>query len=105
VVPKHPKTDTRFKTEDVTATKGMAFKDFGLQQNLLLGIYEVGYEVPSPIQEEAIPAILAGKNVIAKAKNGTGKTAAYSIPLIEKVNADLNKIQALVLVPSRELAM
>jgi ATP-dependent RNA helicase DDX6/DHH1 len=65
----------------------------------------VGYEVPSPIQEEAIPAILAGKNVIAKAKNGTGKTAAYSIPLIEKVNADLNKIQALVLVPSRELAM
>ncbi len=65
----------------------------------------MGYEVPSPIQEEAIPAILAGKNVIAKAKNGTGKTAAYSIPLIEKVNADLNKIQALVLVPSRELAM
>ncbi len=52
----------------------------------------MGYEVPSPIQEEAIPAILAGKNVIAKAKNGTGKTAAYSIPLIEKVNADLNKI-------------
>ena len=65
----------------------------------------MGYEVPSPIQEEAIPAILAGKNVIAKAKNGTGKTAAYSIPLIEKVNADRNKIQALVLVPSRELAM
>ena len=52
----------------------------------------MGFEVPSPIQEEAIPAILANKNVIAKAKNGTGKTAAYSIPLIERVNADINKI-------------
>jgi ATP-dependent RNA helicase DDX6/DHH1 len=65
----------------------------------------LGYESPSPIQEEAIPAILNNRNVIAKAKNGTGKTAAYSIPLIERVDADLNKIQALVLVPSRELAL
>jgi len=47
-----------------------------------MGIYEMGFVAPSPIQEESIPAIMAGKNIIAKAKNGTGKTAAYSIPLI-----------------------
>ena len=69
------------------------------------GIYENGFEFPSPIQEEAIPKILEGADIIAKAKNGTGKTAAYSIPLIEKVDPKLNKIQALVLVPTRELAM
>jgi superfamily II DNA/RNA helicase len=56
------------------------------------GIYEMGFEFPSPIQEEAIPAILKGRNIIAKAKNGTGKTAAYGIPLIEKVDPNLNKI-------------
>ena len=65
----------------------------------------MGYEFPSPIQEEAIPAALENKNIIAKAKNGTGKTAAYGIPLCQKIDVKLNKIQALVLVPTRELAM
>jgi ATP-dependent RNA helicase DDX6/DHH1 len=65
----------------------------------------MGYEAPSPIQEETIPVALEGRNIIARAKNGTGKTASYSIPLIEKVDTSLNKIQALVLVPTRELAM
>jgi len=77
VKPIQPNVDTRFKTEDVTATKGYSFSDF---------------EYPSPIQEEAIPAILNGRNIIAKAKNGTGKTAAYGIPIIERVNPELNKI-------------
>jgi len=65
----------------------------------------MGFENPSPIQEETIPVALEGKNIIARAKNGTGKTASYSIPLIEKVDTSKNKIQALVLVPTRELAM
>ena len=65
----------------------------------------MGFEFPSPIQEEAIPNALESKNIIAKAKNGTGKTAAYGIPLCEKIDTSLNKIQALVLVPTRELAM
>jgi ATP-dependent RNA helicase DDX6/DHH1 len=65
----------------------------------------MGYEAPSPIQEETIPFALEGRNIIARAKNGTGKTASYSIPLIEKVDTSVNKIQALVLVPTRELAM
>jgi len=53
--------DTRIKTEDVTKTKGLTFEDFGLQSDLQLAIYEMGYEKPSPIQEEAIPLILEGK--------------------------------------------
>ena len=65
----------------------------------------MGYENPSPIQEETIPLALKGHNIIAKAKNGTGKTASYSIPIIQKIDVSLNKIQALVLVPARELAM
>ena len=56
------------------------------------GIFEMGFELPSPIQEQAIPKIMNGENIIAKAKNGTGKTAAYSIPLVEKIDTSLNKI-------------
>ena len=57
-----------------------------------MGIYEKAYESPSPIQEESIPIALAGKNIIARAKNGTGKTASYSIPMLEKVDAASDKI-------------
>lgn len=72
-----PKKDTRYKTEDVTQTKGRDFEDFFLKRELLMGIFEKGFEKPSPIQEEAIPIILQNRNVLARAKNGTGKTAAY----------------------------
>ena len=65
----------------------------------------MGFENPSPIQEESIPLALKNKNIIARAKNGTGKTAAYSIPLIHKIDTAKNEIQALVLVPTRELAL
>jgi hypothetical protein len=58
-----------------------------------MGIFEKGFEKPSPIQEEAIPIILAGKDVLARAKNGTGKTAAFIIPCLEKVDATTNAIQ------------
>jgi ATP-dependent RNA helicase DDX6/DHH1 len=65
----------------------------------------MGFENPSPIQEETIPLALKNKNIIARAKNGTGKTASYVIPILEKVDTTKNQIQALVLVPTRELAM
>ena len=87
------------------ATKGLKFADFGISKEIQLGIYEKGYENPSPIQEESIPIALAGKNIIARAKNGTGKTASYSIPLLEKIDMKSEAIQGLVLVPTRELAM
>ena len=59
-----------------------------------MGIFEKGFERPSPIQEEAIPIILAGRDVLARAKNGTGKTAAFIIPCLEKVDVTQNHIQS-----------
>lgn len=58
-----------------------------------MGIYEKGFERPSPIQEEAIPIVLQGRNLLARAKNGTGKTAAFIIPCIEKTDVKRNHIQ------------
>ena len=95
----------RTRTSDVTATKGVAFEDFGLKIDLLKGIFEKGFEMPSPIQEEAIPIALAGRNVLARAKNGTGKTGAFLIPLLNVIKTSSNNVQAIVLVPSRELAL
>lgn len=91
--------------QDVTATKGVDFEDFYLKLPLLQGIYEAGFEKPSPIQEEAIPVAITGRDILARAKNGTGKTAAFVIPTLERIKPGLGKIQALILVPTRELAL
>ena len=88
-----PAKDTRYKTEDVTDTKGRDFEDFYLKRELLMGIFEKGFEKPSPIQEEAIPIIMQNRNVLARAKNGTGKTAAYIIPCLEKTDTQKKCIQ------------
>jgi ATP-dependent RNA helicase DDX6/DHH1 len=88
-----PKKDERFKTQDVTNTKGRDFEDFFLKRELLMGIFEKGFEKPSPIQEEAIPIILQNRNVLARAKNGTGKTAAYIVPCLEKLDVTKDHIQ------------
>ena len=58
-----------------------------------MGIFEKGYEKPSPIQEQSIPIALAGRDIMARAKNGTGKTAAYLIPLLERVDPEKKNIQ------------
>jgi len=100
-----PAKDTRRQTEDVTATKGNDFEDYYLKRELLMGIYEKGFEKPSPIQEETIPIALAGRDILARAKNGTGKTASFLIPALEKTDTTKNAIQVLVLVPTRELAL
>ena len=70
-----------------------------------MGIYEHGFDKPSPIQEESIPIALTGRDILARAKNGTGKTAAFTIPVLERVDPARNEIQALILVPTRELAL
>lgn len=64
-----------------------------LLRRLLMGIFEKGFEAPSPIQEEAIPIALAGRDILARAKNGTGKTAAFCVPVLEKVDTSRNEIQ------------
>lgn len=100
-----PPRDDRPQTEDVKALKGIEFEDMFLRRELLMGIFEAGFERPSPIQEEAIPIALAKRDVLARAKNGTGKTAAFVIPSLQQVDVSRNKIQALLLVPTRELAL
>ena len=70
-----------------------------------MGIFEKGFERPSPIQEESIPIALTGRDILARAKNGTGKTAAFTIPVLEKTDTSKNVIQAVLLVPTRELAL
>ncbi|QGI67254.1 hypothetical protein CEK26_011207 [Fusarium fujikuroi] len=100
-----PAKDNRQQTEDVTNTKGLEFENFALKRDLLMGIFEAGFEKPSPIQEEAIPVALTGRDILARAKNGTGKTAAFVIPTLERINPKVSKIQCLILVPTRELAM
>lgn len=102
---KPPPKDTRVKTTDVTNTKGNEFEEYMLKRELLMGIFEKGWENPSPIQEASIPIALVGRDVLARAKNGTGKTGAYAIPILERIDVKRDELQALIMVPTRELAL
>jgi len=84
----------------------LTFYDFGFEERLIEGIEALGYSQATPIQEQAIPLILAGRDVIGSAQTGTGKTAAFLLPLIQKIIAGHHDdvIKALVIVPTRELA-
>ncbi len=81
------------------------FADLGLSEDLLQALRDVGYDSPSPIQEQAIPELLQGKDVIGQAQTGTGKTAAFGLPMIEFVDPEEREVQALVLTPTRELCI
>ncbi|HVX03096.1 MAG TPA: DEAD/DEAH box helicase [Nitrososphaera sp.] len=91
----------------MTAVKESAitFNELGLDEKILKALAENGFEAPFPIQEAAIPPILQGKDVIGQAHTGTGKTAAFGLPLLSKVKNSNRQVQALVLVPTRELAV
>ena len=86
----------------------MSFKDLGLSQALLNAIERKGYETPSPIQEKCIPVVLEGKDVLASAQTGTGKTAGFALPLLQQLAQRPQKhnrpVRALILTPTRELA-
>ena len=81
------------------------FNSFGLSDALLKVLEEVGYEVPTAIQEQCITHLLNGHDVIGQAQTGTGKTAAFALPLIDRIDLNNNQVQLLVLVPTRELAI
>lgn len=85
--------------------KETSFGELGLGPALLKALADVGYEAPTPIQAEAIPALLAGRDIIGQAQTGTGKTAAFALPMLEKINHEERSVQCLVLVPTRELAL
>jgi len=81
-----------------------SFDDMNLREDLLRGIYAYGFEKPSAIQQRAIVPCISGRDVIAQAQSGTGKTATFSVSILEKIDLNKTKCQALVLAPTRELA-
>src|SRR5437879_9178598 len=83
----------------------MDFGGLGISEPVLQSLREMGFEEPTPVQARAIPLLLEGRDVVAQALTGTGKTAAFGIPLVEAIRPELNKVQAVVLAPTRELAV
>ncbi len=88
----------------MTETK-MTFGDLGLPENLLSAVLDLGFETPSPIQQACIPHLLNGRDVLGMAQTGSGKTAAFSLPLLAKIDAEERYPQMLVMAPTRELAI
>ncbi|HVF15784.1 MAG TPA: DEAD/DEAH box helicase, partial [Steroidobacteraceae bacterium] len=93
------------RAEADTAVDSLSFTDLALSAPVLAALQEVGYESPSPIQAQTIPSMLKGDDVVGQAQTGTGKTAAFALPILSKINTAERAIQALVLVPTRELAI
>ena len=81
------------------------FDELGLMPQILRGIEEMGFEETTPIQAQAIPVVMSGRDVIGQAQTGTGKTAAFGIPMLQKVDPSLKKTQVIILSPTRELAI
>jgi len=81
------------------------FAELGLSEPLTEALKHLGYEQPTPIQEQAIPSLLDGRDVIGQAQTGTGKTAAFGLPLLQYVDPSMDEVQALVLTPTRELCI
>ena len=87
------------------STSVESFADLGLSESLLKTLTEIGYETPSPIQAQCIPVLLDGHDILGMAQTGTGKTAAFALPLMETIDIKVAKPQALILTPTRELAI
>jgi len=83
----------------------LTFRDLALHPSLLQAVEELGYEQPTPIQAGAIPPLLAGRDLLGQAQTGTGKTAAFALPLLQRLDIKNGAVQAIVLTPTRELAM
>ena len=82
-----------------------SFKDLPLTPEVLRSIKELGFEALFPIQAQAINPLLEGKDVIGQAQTGTGKTAAFGVPMVQRVNREVRGVQGLIVVPTRELAL
>jgi ATP-dependent RNA helicase DeaD len=88
-----------------SANASITFKDLNLPEPLLKALRDVGYENPSPIQAETIPTLLTGRDVLGQAQTGTGKTAAFALPVLSRIDLNNRAVQSLVLAPTRELAI
>ena len=83
----------------------MRFDELELQQPILRAVEEMGFEEMTPIQTQAIPIVMEGRDIVGQAQTGTGKTAAFGLPMLQNINAKVKELQAVVLCPTRELAI
>ena len=89
----------------MSSTSEPGFRELGLSRPLLKALNDIGYETPSPIQAKTIPLVQDGRDIIGQAQTGTGKTAAFALPLLNNLNLKFAVPQVLVLTPTRELAI
>ena len=96
----------RAKGEETGSEKQcMKYEDAQIDERILRAVKELGFDVMTPIQEQAIPLFMTGQDMIGQAQTGTGKTAAFGIPILQKINPEDRSLQAVILCPTRELAM
>ena len=81
------------------------FEDFNLDKYIIKALYNLNYKKPSKVQEEVIPRLLKKEDVVVNSKTGSGKTASFAIPICENIDVEQNNLQALIIVPTRELAL
>lgn len=92
-------------SETTGEQQGLKYQDADIMQEILRATKEMGFEVMTPIQEQAIPILLEGKDIIGQAQTGTGKTAAFAIPMIQRIDPEVRRPQGIILCPTRELAI
>ncbi|MGH2522248.1 MAG: DEAD/DEAH box helicase, partial [Anaerolineales bacterium] len=90
---------------EISSTPVGLFTQLGLSEDIVQTLVELGYEAPTPVQAQTIPLLLAGRDVIGQAQTGTGKTAAFALPILQTLDRNRTRVQALVLTPTRELAL
>lgn len=100
-----PEPSVQIERINVIIMETVRFEDLNLSDAILRAVTDMGFEAASPIQAQAIPAQLEGRDMIGQAQTGTGKTAAFGIPLLQKIDPENKKLQAIVLLPTRELAI
>lgn len=91
--------------EDQEQAQCMKYEDAKIDERILRAVKEMGFDRMTPIQEQAIPLFMTGRDIIGQAQTGTGKTAAFGIPILQKIDPDNRNLQAVILCPTRELAM
>ncbi len=100
-----PSEDTGAESEDSANESSQGFDNLGLPDEVLKAVEKVGFSAPSPIQSETIPLLMEGRDVVGLAQTGTGKTAAFALPVLSQIDPSARHPQALVLAPTRELAL
>ncbi len=103
--PEQPGTTSEAPTRPAEYVADVSFDDLNLSEPLRRGITERGYTHPTPVQAKAFGPVMAGRDLIVRSKTGTGKTAAFGLPLLEKISSEDKRVRALILCPTRELAL